>query len=155
MDIVLTFVGVIMNTQEVDTDTLTYRTAEFISQWEGLRTEPYLDTKNWAICYGHRSYVGDKKTEEECWEMMMTSAEIMNKYVTEIYDVELTDNQIIALSSLHYNVSGPYHVTWRANHEYSDTSIANAIKMYTYAGGVELDWLIKRRNAEAELFLKK
>jgi len=135
--------------------TTALKTAKFISSWEGLHTTPYMDTESWAICYGHRSHPNDKKTEEECWDMMMTSAEIMNKYVTEIYEKDLNNNQIVALSSLHYNVKNPADVVWRANNGYSDTSIANSINQYTYAGGVQLRGLIKRRNAEAELFLQK
>jgi lysozyme len=114
-----------------------------------------MDTEMMAICYGHRSFKGDKKTKEECWAMMMTSAEIMIKYIGEIYTRELKENQIVALASLHYNVKNPSDTVWRANNGYSDESIANSIRQYTYAGGVQLRGLVNRRNAEANLFLTK
>jgi len=73
-------------------------------------------------------------------------------YVLKTYKVDLTDNQIVALTSLHYNCKSPYHVTWRANNGYSDESVANAIRMYVMAGGVPLKGLRVRRNEEAKKY---
>lgn len=129
------------------------RAAEFIASWEGMRLNAYWDVGGYSICYGNRAQKGDTTTEEDCNKRLYARVKQVKEYVEKLYNRDLTDNQLIALTSFHYNVKNATHVIWRGNNDHSDQSIANAIRFYTHAGGVELAGLVKRREAESELFL--
>ncbi len=129
------------------------RIADFIAKYEGLSLVSYQDVGQWAICYGNRSYKMERKTKEECDKILRDRVMVIMDYVRRTYELDLTDNQIVALTSLHYNCKNPLDVIWRANNGYSDKSVANAIRMYVMAGGEALEGLRKRRGAEADLFL--
>lgn len=124
----------------------------FIAKYEGLRLKSYWDVKEWAICYGNRSKKGEIKTKQECKDILRNRvAKVMN-WIRSRYP-SATENQVIALTSLYYNVKNPYHVYWRFHNGYSSESVANAIRMYDVASGEKLRGLTQRRHEEADLFL--
>lgn len=126
-------------------------TMNFIASHEGLALTAYMDTDHYAICYGNRAKKGQTATEAQCLAMLENRVREVMQHVQKLYN-GLNDNQLIALTSLYYNVRNPFHVHWRYHNGYSDRSIANAIRMYTQAGGIQLSGLVKRRNFEANLY---
>lgn len=125
---------------------------DFIASHEGLALTAYMDTDHYAICYGNRATQGQTATEAQCRSMLEKRVREVMHYVNNRYH-GLTHNKLIALTSLYYNVRNPFHVYWRYHNGYSDRSVANAIRMYTRAGGHELAGLVKRRHLEANLYL--
>lgn len=135
-----------------------------IKKFEGLRLQAYKPVtteKFFTIGYGH--YGPDVKekttiTEEQAEDLLKKDLAKFEAEVKRVYKgVRLNENQFSALVSLAYNAgvgavsksllslikSGSNSVfSWWCNH-------------YITAGGIKLNGLIRRRKAEAELFIKK
>ena len=83
--------------------------------------------------------------------------------VCELVPVELNDNELSALVSLAYNIGTGEE---GGKSDFADSTVrkrllkgdrvgaAEAFKMWRYAGGKELAGLVRRRKAEADLFLE-
>ena len=77
--------------------------------------------------------------------------------VQSIVKVPVTDNQLIALSSLSYNIGiGAFRnstLLKLLNAGANKNDVAKQFDRWIYADGKKLDVLVKRRNAEKQLFL--
>lgn len=131
-----------------------------IKEFEGLRLAAYTDSVGvWTIGYGHTKgvYSGMTITEAQANayldEDIKSHAYGIYNYVT----AQLNQNQFDALVSFHFNL-GPYILQGSTLLSYLNnknwTMAATEMKKYKYAGGVILAGLERRRNAEADLFLK-
>lgn len=131
-----------------------------VSQFEGLRTKAYLDPVGIpTICYGSTAGVklGQTRTVEECKELLAGELGKSMAEVDRLVKVPLPDTRKAALGSFVYNVGETAFARssmlrklnagdWRG--------ACNELPRWSYAKGVQLPGLVKRRAAERELCLR-
>ena len=143
-------IGILMKLGERGTEILKY--------FEGCKLTAYQDSVGvWTIGYGHTKgvYNGMTITQEEAEQMLLTELEEYEGYIENMVTVPLTQNQFDALVVWIYNL-------WQTNFKNStllkDLNAGNynaagqEITRWNKAGGKVLAGLVKRREAEAELF---
>ena len=129
-----------------------------IKHFEGCRLEAYQDSVGiWTIGYGTIKGVkeGDKINQDEAEHLLQEEMPEYEGYINDMVKVPLEQNQFDALCSWVFNLgpknlqestllkllnAGDYHTT------------PEQIKRWNKAGGVILGGLVKRREAEANLF---
>jgi lysozyme len=130
-----------------------------IKKFEGCELEAYQCSANvWTIGYGHTRGVeeGDTCSQEDAESMLVEDLEEFEGYVNGIVQCPLEQNQFDALVAWTYNL-GPTNLREstlliRLNEEdYND--VPTQIRRWNKAGGKVLDGLVRRREAEALLFL--
>lgn len=132
---------------------------EIIKEFEGLRLEAYKCPADvWTIGYGHTRAVfpGDAITEKEADAFLSEDLEDAEDAVNAYVDVELNQNQFDALVSFVYNLgSGNFKSSTllRKLNGGDYLGAANEFKRWNKAGGIVLNGLIRRRDAEANLFI--
>ena len=127
---------------------------ELIKQFEGCSLKAYKCPAGiWTIGYGHTNGVkeGQKITQVQANTYLMEDLKTYGKYVNNL-QLPLNQNQFDALVSFCYNC-GPGNLRTLVKNR-TLSQIADALLLYNKGGGVVLNGLIKRRNAERELFLK-
>ena len=131
---------------------------DLIKEFEGFRTHAYQDSAGvWTIGYGHTKGVqptdiisaaqGDKMLADELSEY--------ENYVKTLVTVPLHQHQFDALVSWTYNLgptnlknSGMLKVLNQGRYDL----VPNEMRRWNKANGIVLDGLVKRREAEAQLF---
>ena len=131
---------------------------DLIKEFEGFRTHAYQDSAGvWTIGYGHTKGVqptdiisaaqGDKMLADELSEY--------ENYVKTLVTVPLHQHQFDALVSWTYNLgptnlknSGMLKVLNQGRYDL----VPDEMRRWNKANGIVLDGLIKRREAEAQLF---
>ena len=134
------------------------KSLDLIKKFEGLELESYLCPADvWTIGYGSTKGVkeGMSITEEEAEALLKKEAQEYCDYVKEYVSVTLTQNQFDALVSWTYNL-GPRNLKNSTllevlNKEEYD-KVPEQILRWTKAAGKELNGLVRRRQAEADLF---
>jgi lysozyme len=136
-----------------------------IVSFEGFSAKPYLDSAGIpTIGYGNTYYPGGKKvtmedpaiTKEQAVELFAAVLPTYEKIVNSKVRVPLTQNQFDALVSHAYNTGGSETLFSLINERAADLEIRNWVtKRYITAGGKVLKGLIRRRNAESDLFFTK
>ena len=130
-----------------------------IKKFEVCELEAYQCSANvWTIGYGHTRGVeeGDTCSQEDAESMLVEDLEEFEGYVNGIVQCPLEQNQFDALVAWTYNL-GPTNLREstlliRLNEEdYND--VPTQIRRWNKAGGKVLDGLVRRREAEALLFL--
>jgi len=142
-------------------DEVLEKAADFIIPFEGFSSEPYKCPADvWTIGYGTTRGVnaGTKPiTEERGRYLMIEDLKEINSDINHVVKTLINKNQKIALLSFVYNLGiGNFKTSTllrKLNHHQFEEA-ANEFKKWVYAGGKELAGLVKRRKAEAELFLK-
>ena len=131
---------------------------ELIKQFEGCRLKAYKDAVGvWTIGYGHTVDV------KEGIEISQHQAEVILEvdlceyegYINKYVQVPLTQNQFDALVSWVYNLGvGNLRSSTmlRVLNEGKYSEVSYQIKRWNKAGGKVLRGLIRRREAEADLF---
>ena len=135
--------------------------AHFVGQFEGCRTEAYQDLIGvWTIGYGHTGedvHEGLHWSPAECLNVFAKDLELYEKRVAELLEVETTVPQLVAMISLAYNIGVHAFSTSHVRH-YHNMSMhqdaANCFTLFDMAGGRVVAGLVKRRNLEADLYLK-
>lgn len=135
--------------------------ADFIEKFEGRRLEAYQCAAGvWTIGVGHTGTVkaGDTCTDDEASEWLIDDIERQVAYLRPYVNVTVTRGQFVALASLAFNVGGPYVIhncpkLMRALNAEDYDACAHEFLDVTKAGGRELEGLVRRRKAEAALFL--
>ena len=131
---------------------------DLIKHFEGCELESYRCSANvLTIGYGTTKNVveGMKITQNQAEEMLMKDLEEFEEYVEDLIDVPLEQNQFDALVAWTYNL-GPTNLKTSTLRKvlnkgaYDD--VAEQIKRWNKANGKVLKGLVRRRNAEAELF---
>ena len=126
-----------------------------IKKFEGCKLEAYLDAVNVpTIAYGRTKNVkmGDVCTQEQAEAWLDEELHEYEGYVKDQVNVDLEQYQFDALVSWVYNL-GPTNLNkltdngTRGIEEISDTMLE-----YIYADGKKQDGLVKRRQAEYDLF---
>ena len=138
-----------------------------IKQFEGCRYSPYRDSIGlWTVGYGH--LIGDGKSLPSGDNRVFTQKEIDDFLVNDLVHVEsgisvlirvpITQNQFDALCSFCYNLGvGTLQKSTLLKDINSSLwdAAANDILKFHFAGGVSLPGLVKRRQAEHDLFIKE
>lgn len=141
-------------------------TVNFVAQWEGFRATAYLDYSQYSIGYGSGKMPdgrtvrpGDTITEPEARKLLRT---LLIDYATVVQSSvtsAINQNQFDALVSLCYNIGKAgflrSSVLKRVNENPNNfEAIEAAFKMWNTAGGAVNSGLVKRRQAEADLYKK-
>jgi GH24 family phage-related lysozyme (muramidase) len=135
-----------------------------ICEFEGCRTEAYQDAVGvWTIGYGHTSAAGPPcvgpgvtVTRAEATGILMRDLEIFSAGVRSAITAPLNDNQFSALVSFAFNVGlGNFRSSsvLRSVNDCRFDQVPADLALWVKAGGKVLPGLIRRRAAEAALFL--
>lgn len=136
--------------------------ARFVAKWEGFIPHAYLDTiaspPVWTIGYGHTHGVrsGQVVTETEARKLLAADLRDAARAVVSKVKVKLTVRQRIAVISAVFNngpglLEGTHFVEALNAKRY--TEAANRLLEWDHAGGVVVEGLRNRREAERWLFL--
>ena len=137
-----------------------------IKKFEGCKLKAYRCPANvLTIGYGNTFYEnGDKVKEGDV--ITQERAELLAKFVIDQFAVSiapfinqpLNDNQFSACISLAYNIgTGNFKkssVFKKLNINPNDATIADSFRLWNKGGGKVLAGLVKRREAEIELYFK-
>lgn len=134
--------------------------ANFIKVQEGYIEKPYRCPAGlWTIGYGHQikeneiSYVNKEKAEE----LLRKDVEERIRKLYSIVKVELNQNQIVALTSLLFNIGETkfkkLKLVKKLNNNESFEEVAKEFLDIVHANGKKLNGLVKRRQLEHDLFL--
>lgn len=130
-----------------------------IKRFEGCRLESYRDSVGvWTIGYGSTRGVGPDQviTQEEADRRLLMDLETVEKCIANCVSVELTQGQYDCLSSWIFNLGcGAFRnsTLLKKINEGDDIGAADEILRWDHAGGVKVDGLTSRREAEKKLFL--
>ena len=131
---------------------------ELIKKFEGCRLKAYQDSVDvWTIGYGHTEgvYEGMEISQHQADIMLGSDLVKYANYINEYVTVSLNPNQFDALTSWVYNL-GPGNLKsstmLKVLNEGSYNDVPFQIKRWNKAGGKVLKGLVRRREAEAELF---
>jgi lysozyme len=141
---------------------------EMIKAFEGFVGKPYKCSAGVpTIGYGATFYPDGKKvtmtdasiTEEQAVELLANMLVSFEKYVDSYCVDTITQNQFDALVSFAYNL-GPANLKAstllkKVNVNPNDESIRLEFMKWVKAGGKTLKGLVRRREAEANLYFKK
>ena len=131
---------------------------DLIKHFEGCELESYRCSANVLTigCGTTKNVVeGMKISQHQAEELLMKDLEEFEEYVEDLIDVPLEQNQFDALVAWTYNL-GPTNLKTSTLRKvlnkgaYDD--VAEQIKRWNKANGKVLKGLVRRRNAEAELF---
>ena len=143
-------IGILMKLGERGTEILKY--------FEGCKLTAYQDSVGvWTIGYGHTKgvYDGMTITQDQAEQMLLSELEEYEVYIKDMVTVPLTQNQFDALVVWVYNL-GP--TNFRNSTLLKELNAGNynaagqEITRWNKAGGKVLAGLVKRREAEAQLF---
>lgn len=135
-----------------------------IKRYEGLRTQAYRDAVGiWTIGFGHTAMAGAPEvtpgmriTRGEADAIFARDAASFADQVAVSIRAPLTDNQFSALVSFAYNVGmGAFRKSsvLKAINGNQFEAVPRRLNMWVLAGGKVLPGLVKRRAAEAALFM--
>jgi lysozyme len=148
---------------------ITWEDTEILRQFEGCKLDAYPDPATGAepitIGWGSTRYtdgskvkMGDKLTQQQADDLMLEEAKKYWDRVKILVKVQITRNQLAALTSFAYNV-GPANLASSTllkmiNNGDSKESIGPQFLRWNKAAGKEMLGLTRRRAAERDLFLK-
>ena len=131
---------------------------KLIKEFEGCRLKAYQDSVNvWTIGYGHTEGVHEGMEISQHQADIMLGSDLVKyaNYINEYVTVSLNPNQFDALTSWVYNL-GPGNLKsstmLKVLNEGNYDDVPFQIKRWNKAGGKVLKGLVRRREAEAELF---
>jgi lysozyme len=147
--------------------TLSKAGAEFIAQFEGCVLHPYNDPWNATIGIGHLIHYGQVTAEDNATWHGFTYARALSLFADDVHPFEaairahihvpLNQNQFDALVSLTYN-TGVGVLDGTVGELINERRFSDATRAWQAwchgSGGVVLAGLVRRREAEATLFLK-
>lgn len=137
---------------------------ELVKHFEGLRLEAYLDPVGiWTIGWGHTGsdvYPGQKITEKQAEALLAADLTLHEKFVSDKVTVKINANQLAALTSFAFNAGNGALASSTLLKKLNSGDMDGAAKEFHRwvkgtIGGVKkaLPGLVRRRKAEAELFL--
>jgi len=132
---------------------------DLIKQFEGCRLKAYLCPAGvWTIGYGHTGGVnkGDVITEDDADDLLRADLVRFERSVLRLVRVPLSQGQFDALVSFAFNLGGGalQRSTLRQKLNRGDyEGAAEQFMKWTRAGGRVLAGLVRRRQAEYELFV--
>jgi lysozyme len=145
--------------------TMTEDGLALIRAFEGFRAKAYRDAVGvWTIGFGHTAMAGAPGVSQgmeisraEAEKILARDVAGFARGVARLVTAQLNDNEFSALVSFAYNVglgnfsaSSVLKAVNAADHE----AVPRRLQLWVKAGGRVLPGLVKRRAAEAALFLK-
>lgn len=143
------------------------RCVKFIESMEGFAEKPYTDGTGWYIGYGvackEGEYAGGisrEQAEQLLTDVLADCAEAVNAYLRGC-GAQLDQGQFDALCSMTYNFGGswldesnrlPRYISRGIEH-YSEQQIVGALAAWCHVGGEVNENLLRRRLAEAQMFI--
>ena len=137
---------------------------DLIKSFEGCKLTAYkcsagVNTIGFGNTYyknGNKVKIGDKITQDEADKLFLDLLPKYEKTVLDAIKVPLTQNQFDALVSFCWNCGSSKTLFKMVNEKFSEMNIVNWLcSHYIMGGGKELAGLVRRRKAEATLFIKK
>jgi lysozyme len=137
---------------------------QLIISFEGIKLNAYLcpssiptiGVGNTYYLNGNKVKMGDKVTLPQAMELFESLLPKYEKTVLDAIKVPLTQNQFDALVSFCWNCGSSKTLFKMVNEKFSEMNIVNWwISHYVMGGGKVLNGLVRRRKAEATLFVKK
>lgn len=140
---------------------------QLIKSFEGCLLNAYLDSvKVPTIGYGATFFkdgskvkIGDKITQDKADELLAWHIQEFADGIKKLIKVELNDNQFSALVSFVFNLGignlSKSTLLKKVNINPADLTIKDEFLKWVSAGGKRLNGLVRRRNAESELYFKK
>ena len=137
---------------------------DLIKSFEGCKLTAYkcsagVNTIGFGNTYyknGNKVKIGDKITQDEADKLFLDLLPKYEKTVLDAIKVPLTQNQFDALVSFCWNCGSSKTLFKMINEKFSEMNIVNWwVSHYITGGGKELAGLVRRRKAEATLFVKK
>ena len=129
-----------------------------IKKFEGCELKSYQDSVGvWTIGYGHTKGVKPNMeiTKEEAEKMLKEELPEYEGYVEKCVEVPLSQNEFDALVCWVYNL-GPTNLLQstllKVLNQGQKEKVPEQIKRWNKAGGIVLNGLVRRREAEALLF---
>ena len=133
---------------------------DLIKQFEGCRLKAYRDVVGiWTIGFGHTGddvHPGMVITQDEADELLQSDLSDFEYGIEQLVQVQLNDNQFSALVSFTYNVGlGNFKGSklLKKINKQDFEGAAQEFGRWANAGGRKLSDLVRRREAEKELFL--
>ena len=137
---------------------------DLIKRYEGFRPQAYQDSVGvWTIGYGTTRINGQPVkagmtiTEDQALQLVQQEVNKLWSQIESILKVKINDNQMNALVDFAYNLgfgSLKNSTLMRLVNESKFEEAANQFPRWVYAGGKVLPGLVKRREAERQLFLQ-
>ena len=137
------------------------RVFQLMEPFEGFRSRPYWDYKQYSIGYG--TFIGalDKPKPNVTWskdQAKKACKNWINKDLLKIRSalkIRATSGMLIALCSFSYNLGIARALTMvnRLNSGETKESVGATMLKYYYAGGKPNEHLKERRKAEVKIFL--
>lgn len=134
------------------------KAVELVASFEGFSAVAYLDGNSVpTIGIGHTAGVkmGDTCTRSQAYNWLNEDLNIASDAVGRLVKVPIAQNQMDALTSLVYNIGQGHFASstcLRLLNESDFLGAANAMLMWVKIAGKDSPGLIRRRNAERELF---
>lgn len=140
---------------------------ELLKRFEGCRLKSYkCPSAVWTIGYGNTFYEdgtkvkeGDVITQARAEQLAQNIVDRFAVSIRALITQPLNENQFSACVSLAYNIGvGGFKkssVLRKLNVNPNDPTIANSFLLWNKGGSVILKGLVRRRNAEIELYFKK
>ena len=132
-----------------------------IKKFEGCELTAYQCSAGvWTIGYGHTKGIekGMEITQQEAEDMLVEELHEYENYINDSVTAPLSQNQFDAMVSWVYNL-GPANLKastlLKVLNAGNYDGVPAQIKRWNKAGGVTLEGLIRRREAEALLFQNK
>lgn len=133
----------------------------FIKRAEGCKLKAYRDEGGiWTVGYGHTGRNIDRTTQwtqEEADQALLHYVTPLMDVLEDLIRVEVTDNQLAALTSLSYNIGTSAFTKSTVLRELNAGHIdeaADAFLMWHKVNGKKSAGLMTRRQRERSLFLK-
>ena len=141
-------------------DAITLAT-DMVKLYEGLRLQAYkpIPSDPWTVGYGATGVGVDKNTTwtiEHAKNDLERRLRTIEASIKAVMRKDLTDYELAALISFTYNVgfSAFFKSTLRMRINNNDEKASDEFLRWTKADGKELAGLVKRRQAERQLFLR-
>ncbi len=134
--------------------------APFVTQWEGLRTDPYRDSiGKLTVCVGETRVNMRRYTVEECKKMLAEALEreFAEKVLQCTPSLQSRPYALAAATSLAYNVGVGAYCRSTADRQFDAGNWrggCDAILLWNKAGGRVVQGLVNRRKAERQLCLQ-
>lgn len=130
-----------------------------VGAWEGKSNDPYRDIVGvWTVCYGETQAPMRRYTDKECSDMLATRlADYAGPVLQRNPELAGHDNQVIAASSLAYNIGAANYAKSTVARRFSVRDwrgACDAFLMWNRAGGRVVKGLDNRRRAERAVCLK-
>ncbi len=134
-----------------------------IKEFEGCVLHTYTDvvgvnTIGWGCADPAQAIPGRVITQAEADQLLADDIAKFSAQVQAVLIMPCTNNQLCALTSMAFNVGiGALKgstLLQRFNAGWANEMVANQFSLWVHAGGHVLSGLVRRREAERELFLK-